>query len=134
MQGFEDVTIGWKGQDYTVPSNRVMMLVCKLESILAGDDGDQALTVLMRRQGPPHALLACAYGAALRYAGADVSDDEVYLSMQSDLSKGGADGIAAMQSAIIALIAVISPPLGSALLMGSEKKSQVTKKSGQPKG
>ena len=125
MHGFDDVTLSWKGEDFTVPANRVLMLVCKIEDALAGDDGDQALAVLMRRQGPPHARLARAYGAALRHAGAVVTDDEIYLSLQTELSKGGADGVAAMQNAIINLIAIVSPPLGNVLLSASsEKKSQ----------
>ena len=127
MQGFDDVVLGWKGDEFTVPANKMLMLVCKIEDALAGDTGEQALTVLMRRQGPPHARLAMAYGAALRYAGADVSDTDIYLSLQSDLSKGDAEGVAAMQSAVINLISIVSPPLGSALLFGSEKKSETVK-------
>jgi len=127
MQGFDDVVLGWKGEEFTVPANRMLMLVCKVEDALSGDDGEQALTVLMRRQGPPHARLAQAYGAALRFAGADVTDDDVYLSLQSELSKGGAAGVSAMQSAVLNLIAIVSPPLGSILLSASEKKSDPVK-------
>ena len=128
MHGFDDVTLGWKGEEYTVPANQMLMLVCKIEDALAGDTGEQALTVLMRRQGPPHARLAQAYGAALRFAGAKVSDDDVYLSMQSELSQGSAEGVASIQAAVINLIAIISPPLGSVLLAAGEKKSDpVTK-------
>ena len=128
MHGFDDVTLGWKGDEFTVPANRMLMLVCKIEDALAGDSGQQALTVLMRPQGPPHARLAQAYGAALRFAGADVSDDDVYLSLQSELSAGSADGVAAIQSAVVNLIAIVSPPLGSVLLSAGEKKSEVTDK------
>ena len=128
MHGFDDVTLGWKGEEYTVPANQMLMLVCKIEDALAGDTGEQALTVLMRRQGPPHARLAQAYGAALRFAGAKVSDDDVYLSMQSELSQGGAEAVASIQSAVVNLIAIISPPMGSVLLNVGEKKSDpVTK-------
>ena len=127
MQGFDDVVLGWKGEEYTVPANKMLMLVCKLEDALSGDTGEQALTVLMRRQGPPHARLAMAYGAALRFAGADVSDEDIYLSLQSDLSKGDAEAVSSMQAAVINLIAIVSPPLGSALLSVTEKKSQPVK-------
>lgn len=127
MHGFDDVTLGWQGQEYIVPADRVMMLVCKIEDALSGPNGEQALTVLMRRQGPPHGRLAAAYGAALRFAGCDVSDADVYLSMQKDLSGGGADAVAAIQSAVIALIAIISPPMGSALLDIGQKKTEQAK-------
>lgn len=133
MHGFDDVTLGWKGDEFVVPANRMLMLVCKIEDALAGDSGEQALTVLMRRQGPPHARLAMAYGAALRFAGADVTDNDVYMSMQTELSKGDAEGVASMQSAVINLIAIVSPPLGSVLLSVSEKKSQAVKPKRKPK-
>ena len=128
MHGFSDVTLGWQDSEYVVPADRVMMLVCQIEDALSGPEGEQALTVLMRRQGPPHGRLAAAYGAALRYAGADVSDAEVYLSMQTDLSGGGADAVNKMQSAVIAMIAIVSPPIGSALLELGQKKTKATPK------
>jgi len=133
MQGFDDVTLGWRGGEFIVPANKMLMLVCKIEDALAGDSGEQALTVLMRRQGPPQARLAQAYGAALRYAGAVVSDDDVYLSLQSELSTGSAEGIAAIQSAVINLIAIVSPPLGSVLLAAGEKKSEAVTPKKKPK-
>ena len=133
MHGFDDVTLGWKGDEFIVPANKMLMLVCKIEDALAGDSGEQALTVLMRRQGPPQARLAQAYGAALRYAGASVTDDEVYLSLQSELSTGSAEGIAAIQGAVINLIAIVSPPLGSVLLAAGEKKSETVKPKKKPK-
>ena len=133
MHGFDDVTLGWKGDEFIVPANKMLMLVCKIEDALAGDSGEQALTVLMRRQGPPQARLAQAYGAALRYAGAHVTDDEVYLSLQSELSTGSAEGIAAIQGAVINLIAIVSPPLGSVLLAAGEKKSETVKPKKKPK-
>ena len=127
MHGFDDVTLGWKDDLFVVPANKMLMLVCKIEDALAGDSGEQALNVLMRPNGPPHARLAMAYGAALRYAGATVSDDEVYLSLQSELSTGSAEGVAAIQSAVINLIAIVSPPLGSVLLASNEKKRDPVK-------
>jgi hypothetical protein len=53
-----------------------------------------------------------------------VSDDEIYISMQAELSTGSAEGVAAMQKIIINLISIISPPLGSFLFSDGEKKSQ----------
>ena len=111
MHGFEDVTLTWRGQDYTVPANRQMALIAKIEDALSGDTGQQALTVLFRREGPPYSRLAAAFGAALRHAGARVSDDEVYLSIQTDLvSKSNAEKTAAIQGCILALLSIISPP------------------------
>lgn len=128
MQGFEDVTLSWRGEDYIVPADQQLMLIAKIEDALAGESGEQALSVLMRSQGPPHARMAMAFGAALRHAGANVSDNDVYLSMQSDLSKGKADRIAAIQMATVALISIVSPPMGSALRAGIQKKSPTKKR------
>lgn len=111
MHGFEDVKIGWRGEEYTVPANRQMMLIAKIEDALSGDSGQQALSILFRKEGPPYTRLAAAYGAALRHAGAKVSDEDVYLSIMSDLASGSkADATRAIQGAVIALLSIISPP------------------------
>ena len=127
MQGFEDVTLSWQGQSYTVPANRQMMLIAKLEDALSGDSGQQALSVLFRKEGPPHTRLAAAFGAALRHAGASVTDEEVYLSIQRDLiAKSKADKTAAIQSAIYALLSIISPPAVASLKAAPEPAEKKT--------
>ena len=111
MQGFDDVTLSWRGASFVVPANRQMMLIAKIEDALSGDSGQQALSVLFRREGPPYSRLAAAFGAALRHAGASVTDEEVYLSIQTDLiAKSKAEQTAAIQSCIISLLSIISPP------------------------
>jgi len=54
MHGFEDVTLHWHGQAYTIPANRQMMLIAKIEDALSGDTGQQATSILFRKEGPPH--------------------------------------------------------------------------------
>jgi hypothetical protein len=116
MHGFEDVTIGWRGEQYVVPANRQMLLIAKIEDALSGDTGQQALTILFRKEGPPYTRLAAAYGAALRHAGAKVTDDEVYLSIMTDLAQGTkAEAARVIQGAIIALLSIISPPAAAAV-------------------
>lgn len=111
MRGFDDVTLAWQGVEYTVPANAQMMLIAKIEDALSGDTGQQALSVLFRREGPPYSRLAAAFGAALRHAGARVTDAEIYLSIQSDLvSKTNSQKTEAIQSCIMALLSIISPP------------------------
>lgn len=111
MHGFEDVTLGWQGQTYVVPANNQMMLISKIEDALSGDSGQQAISILFRREGPPYSRLAAAFGAALRHAGAKVTDAEIYLSIQTDLvSKPKSEQTAAIQNCIIALLSIISPP------------------------
>jgi len=116
MQGFEPVTLTWQGTENTVPAERQMLLIAKIEDALIGDSGKQAISVLFAKEGPPHSRLAMAFGAALRHAGAAVSDDAVYLSIQDDIAnKSKAQKAVAIQSAIIALLSIISPPAARAL-------------------
>lgn len=126
MQGFEDVTLGWKGETFTIPANRQMGLVARIEDALSGDTGRQAISILMQKEGPPYSRLAAAFGAALRYAGANVTDEEIYVSIMEDFSKSQALVVAKLQAVIVALLMVIAPPLGrsvSAPVSGdSEKK------------
>lgn len=128
MQGFEDVTISWKGEDYTIPADRQLMLVAKIEDALSQDSGKQAISFLMRAEGPPYSRLAMAFGAALRYAGADVSDDEVYLSIQDDFAKSKNEVTMKVQGAVMALLMIVSPPMGMAIAKVTEKKSPKKKK------
>jgi len=111
MRGFEDVTISWRGVDYTIPAKGQMMLIAKLEDALSGESGQQAMTVLFRKEGPPYSRLAAAFGAALRHAGAKVTDEEIYLSMQADLANRSKESrTATIQNCILALLSIISPP------------------------
>lgn len=127
MQGFEDVTISWDGEDYVIPANRQLMLIAKMEDALAGGTGQQAISVLLRPEGPPYARVAMAFGAALRFGGAVVTDDEIYLKMMDDLAHDKAEAVIAVQGAIMALLSIVSPPMGKALSGMAEKKSKPKK-------
>jgi hypothetical protein len=131
MQGFEDVTLTWQGQSYIVPANRQMMLIAVIEDALSGASGQQALTVLFRREGPPYSKLAAAFGAALRHAGARVSDEDVYLSMMEDMAhKSKADVTEMIQATIVALLSIIAPPAARALTGGEPAPVDTSEKKG----
>jgi len=121
MQGFEPVTLTWAGAEYTVPADKQMMLIARIEDALTynpatGEHDDQALSVLFRKKGPPHSRLAAALGAALRYAGAKVEDAEIYLAIQNDLANQSRDNrFMIIQSTIVALLSIISPPAAKAV-------------------
>lgn len=125
MKGFEPVTLSWKGQEYTVAAEAQMMLIAEIEEALSGNSGVQAISVLMRREGPPYSRLAAAFGAALRYAGAPVSDQEIYLSIMDGLGQADGDIAIAIQNAILSLLSIIAPPIASQITD--------TKKPGKPK-
>jgi len=111
MHGFEDVTLSWQGAQYVVPANRQLMLIAKIEDALSAEGTEQAISVLFRREGPPHSRLAGAFGAALRFAGAKVTDEDIYLAIQSDIAqKSPADVALALQVMVFSVISIISPP------------------------
>jgi hypothetical protein len=126
MQGFEPVTLSWKGESWTVPAERQLRLIAAIEDALAGEDGDQATAVLFRKGGPPHSRMAGAFGAALRHAGAKVTDEEVYLSIHEDIASGSKEEVASkVNMMILGLLSIISPPTARALLgkPGAEAKN-----------
>ncbi len=126
MEGmsFEPVTLGWRGEDYVIPAKDVLSLVAVIEDQLAGPSGLPAVVVLTNKPGPTHARLARAFGAALRFAGAKVTDEEIYLSIQSDIVEGGADALMTIQGTIMALLAIVSPPAALRLRGGAKKKTE----------
>lgn len=77
MAVFEDVTLTWKGDEYTVPSSRVMGLIATIEDHIS-------IAQLYRDGGPQLTRLAFAYAAALTYAGCRVSSEDVYASCFQD--------------------------------------------------
>lgn len=123
MNGFEDVTVGWQGKEYVIPANKQMGLIARVEDALSGDSGIQAINVLMQKQGPSYSRLAAAFGAVLRYAGAQVTDEEIYLSIMDDFSKSRADVAIKLQTVIISLLMIISPPVGHAFRTREPKEA-----------
>jgi hypothetical protein len=131
MQGFEDVTIGWGGESYVVPADGQLMLIAKIEAAFRTATGKPAIQALLQAGGPEYAALAMAFGAALRHAGASVTDDELYLSIQEGFAKGENGAAVAVQETIMALLSIISPPMGATLRggdSGGEKKKAPTSK------
>jgi hypothetical protein len=97
MSIFQPVTLKWNDEEYIVPANQVMGLIAQIEDAVT-------LNELMSKKGPPLAKVAMGYGAALRYAGAKVKDDEVYQAMF------GKQASSAIQSAVAGLLSMMIPP------------------------
>lgn len=85
MNVFEDVTLSWDGKDYTIPANKMMKCIARLEEVVTLNE----LHGYALRGGAPIGKLAMAYGAVLRYAGATVTDEEIYLNLMRKLSDVG---------------------------------------------
>ncbi len=77
MSIFQPVKLTWKGTDYEIPADKVMRLIAEIEDVIT-------ISELMSQKGAPLAKLAMGYGAALRYAGAKISDDAVYETLFTD--------------------------------------------------
>lgn len=106
---FKPVTLAWKGTEYEVPADKVMLLIAKVEDVIT-------LSELLNPRGRPLAKISMAYGVALRHAGAKVRDEEIYASMFAD---GSADTAAA---AVSGLLAMMLPP--SSLEAPASKKAE----------
>lgn len=96
---FEPVVMTWKGVEYEIAPDRVMMLIAKIEDILTLSE----IFAYQSRGAAPMGKLSMAYGVALRYAGAKVRDDEVYQGM---FAEGGSSA----GTAINALLSMMLPP------------------------
>lgn len=111
MQGFEPVSLVWKGQTFEVVPDRQMELIMRVEDVLRRNDVRPAVSILAQPGGPGIARLAAAYDAALRYAGAELAPGEVYLACQTELAGEGEEQIGLMYQATLGLMALLSPPM-----------------------
>jgi hypothetical protein len=74
MSVFSNIDLEWKGDVYTIAADRVMKAIAVVEAHITVPE---FLMVSVGRHLPLSRLCA-AYGAVLRYAGARVTDEEVY--------------------------------------------------------
>lgn len=98
MAVFERVTLGWRGDEYIVEPNRVMMMLAEIEHIITFAE------LAANPKKPPLVRISMAYGAALRFAGAKVQDEEIYSAMFKD------NNAAETQEVIGTLMAMMIPP------------------------
>ena len=97
MSVFQDITLGFDGKEYTVPSNKVMMLIAKVEDVVSLGD-------LTTGTGPKLSRLAEGYCVCLNYAGADVKTEQVYETL---FGNGGRKNV---EEAITNLMTLMLPP------------------------
>jgi hypothetical protein len=77
MALFEPVSLSWGGIEYSIPANRMMRAIAKVEEVIT-------LQQLGNPDAVPMAKISMAYGTLLRYAGAPVTDEAVYEAMFVD--------------------------------------------------
>ncbi len=100
MSIFKEVTITWEGKAYAIPATSVLRAIAIIEEVITLDE----LMKYRSRNTAPLGKLAAAYGAVLRYAGAQATDEAVYAAMF--------DGQAAESAgtAVSALLLMMVPP------------------------
>lgn len=113
MRGFEDVVLTWGGEEFTIPADQQMRLIAVIEDALLDHTGIPAVAILSRRGGPSQSRLSSAYAAALRHAGAKVTDEEIYLTLQADIADQSVEVQNKIQAATLGLLAILSPPMMS---------------------
>lgn len=118
---FDPIVLGWKNKEYTIPSNKVMEAIMRIEDVVTLPE----LHKMQQRGGAPLAKLSRAFASVIQFAGAkNVTEDEVYISMFDDSEDQEA---AAM--AIMGILQMMTPP---ASMMGNSpppgKAAALTKK------
>ncbi len=74
---FKAVELEWNGETFTVPPNRVLGAIAIIEEHFTFHD----LANATQTKNISLVKLSRAYGDVMRYAGAKLTDDEVYLGM-----------------------------------------------------
>jgi hypothetical protein len=83
MGVFTDVEMVWARKTYTIKSTRVMGLIAQIEDVITFPE----IANFMRRQTVPMARLCQGYAAALKYAGARVTPDDILAAVYDDPGK-----------------------------------------------
>jgi hypothetical protein len=102
MSIFEPVTLTWNGTEHTIQPDKVMGLIARVEDVITLPEINNILT---GKAGAPFAKLASAYSAALAYAGAQVSTEDVYCTFF------GADAKANVPLVLHGLLMMMVPPV-----------------------
>lgn len=115
MSVFEPITLTYGGKDYTIPAVRVMGAIARIEehvtlTELATWGSDRAKIRVTK--------LASAYGSLLRYAGADITDDDAYGYLFADAA--GLSGVVTVAQTL--MVMMIPPSALAAKPVAAKKK------------
>lgn len=100
---FEAFECEWGGKKYTIAPHRILRAIALVEDVVT-------LAQLQEhgeRGSLPMAKIAMAFGVLLRYAGASVTDVEVYEGLFSSIKDKNAQGIV---DAVVILMSLMVPP------------------------
>ncbi|HEV7284317.1 MAG TPA: hypothetical protein VGN75_05630 [Kaistia sp.] len=100
MGVFDDIRLNWQGTDYVIPANKVMGAIARIEDVITLTE-----IIQMSRQGRvKFAAIASAYAAVLRYAGVQITDEQVYQGLFKD------NTAAIVNAALAGLLQMMLPP------------------------
>lgn len=122
MSCFDEVGINWKGSEYKIPSNRVMGLIESIESIITLDE----INSMMTSGRIVRSKISRAYSAALNYAGANITADEVYETLFGD------EMMASTVAVLTGLLAMLIPPIHLRSKQNPKKAPQAKKGANSP--
>lgn len=119
MSIFEPIKLTWDKNVYEIPADKVLGAITRIEDVLTLKEIHDAVSA---RGAVSISRVAQAYGTVLRYAGAKVTDEEVY----ADMFVGKADGSTVMNS-VQTLLLMLTPPQrpGSVQPGESQKPSSI---------
>jgi len=99
---FRDLELEWQGVVYAIPANRIMGAIARIEEVVTLPE----LQAYAQRGTAPVAKLSMAFGSVLRYAGADISDDEVYAAALAE----NAEESGGVLTAVMNVMQIMIPP------------------------
>ena len=100
---FEEVRLQWEGKEYRIPPRDVLRCIAAVEGVITlGELASAAVPGNL-----PLARLAMAFSTALQFAGADVTDEQVFDRM---FTNTGADMKERAAAAAMALHHLMVPP------------------------
>lgn len=127
MSGFQDVVLVWRGTSYPVPANKLLGLVVAVEDALCDGLQRDAIIVLLGMTARPQARLAAAYAAALRYAGKQITGEQVYYQMCEEHAAENDEFSLAIQGYIADIITLINPPMAFKMAADIQKQHMTEK-------
>jgi len=125
MRGFDPIELGWDGETYAVPADRQLELIMRVEDGLIDGKDRQGFQVLVKRSGPPVALIGKVYADALIYAGAAVTHVQVVRALQDSIRSGQGDLYRVIADKLSEIMGVIEAP---------ESESKAAPAPGKPEG
>lgn len=117
---FNELKLEWKGVTRVIPPNKMLMAIAVVEEVLPMD-----VLASYSKKGTSIARLSQAYGALLRYAGFDASDEDVY----EGIFKRDTNAGVVVQQAIMTLMTMMLPTSALADAQPSEDKELGNRKS-----